>query len=311
LHWVVGDVAPADLDRARDAEYRQQTNERQRMWYVACTRARDLLVVPRLPGARSNSWFRVVRLDQGEIATLDTGALPPRLVRDAIGATNEQTLQAFTEQAAAVAASAPAIRWSQPSARDEDSLEPMDVTTVSDLAAVRARPTGAGPLRGTAIHRLLEEAIGDDLQPRKELVRERAQQLLAQLTARSPAEDTSMPDPDEVAATVVSVLALPDLAALLPHLQPEVAVWHADSEHELLAGRADAVVVADDEIVGVLDWKSDAAPSPEKSSRYTRQISDYVRATGALAGAIVYVTTGDVLWVGDRAGLLERLANIH
>ena len=36
--------------------------ERERLWYVACTRARELLIVPELPQAEQKSWARVVDL---------------------------------------------------------------------------------------------------------------------------------------------------------------------------------------------------------------------------------------------------------
>ena len=61
LHWILGGVMPPELAAARDEEKRQQTLEHQRMWYVACTRARDLLIIPHLPEASHNrgpeSWI--------------------------------------------------------------------------------------------------------------------------------------------------------------------------------------------------------------------------------------------------------------
>jgi CRISPR-associated exonuclease Cas4 len=88
---------------------------------------------------------------------------------------------------------------------------------------------------------------------------------------------------------------------------PEVAIWTDEGGGELLAGRADALVVLDDEVAGVVDWKSDFAPTLEDKDRYASQIADYVRATGAMAGAIVFVTTREVVWIGERAQLFERL----
>jgi ATP-dependent exoDNAse (exonuclease V) beta subunit len=52
LHWV-GDVVPPDLLLALASDDESLARERERLWYVACTRARELLVVPELPQERS------------------------------------------------------------------------------------------------------------------------------------------------------------------------------------------------------------------------------------------------------------------
>jgi CRISPR-associated exonuclease Cas4 len=48
---AVGGVTPPALAAAREEESRQESLRRERMWYVACTRARDLLIIPHLPAA--------------------------------------------------------------------------------------------------------------------------------------------------------------------------------------------------------------------------------------------------------------------
>ncbi len=62
LHWVLGGVMPPELAAAREEEKREELLEHQRMWYVACTRARDLLVIPHLPEASSQSWSKILDL---------------------------------------------------------------------------------------------------------------------------------------------------------------------------------------------------------------------------------------------------------
>jgi ATP-dependent exoDNAse (exonuclease V) beta subunit len=62
LHWVLGGVMPPELAAAREEEKREELLEHQRMWYVACTRARDLLVIPHLPKASSQSWSKILDL---------------------------------------------------------------------------------------------------------------------------------------------------------------------------------------------------------------------------------------------------------
>ncbi|MCU1233676.1 MAG: helicase [Candidatus Solibacter sp.] len=67
LHWVLGGVMPPALLAARDEEKREQMLERQRMWYVACTRAPDLLVIPHLPEASSQSWSKILNLGHASL----------------------------------------------------------------------------------------------------------------------------------------------------------------------------------------------------------------------------------------------------
>ena len=49
LHWMLGGVAPPDLAAARAEESKEEADQRERIWYVACTRARDLLISPTFP----------------------------------------------------------------------------------------------------------------------------------------------------------------------------------------------------------------------------------------------------------------------
>jgi ATP-dependent exoDNAse (exonuclease V) beta subunit len=154
---------------------------------------------------------------------------------------------------------------------------------------------------------LLEEVTIGDLPRTEAAIQSRAEALLAQLVSLATEDQVEVPEAAEVAKTAAAVFNIPDVGALLPHLVPEVAIWTDEGGGELLAARADALFVLDDEVVGVVDWKSDFAPRPEDKDRYASQIADYVRTTGAMAGAIVYVTTGEVLWIGDRQALMGRL----
>jgi hypothetical protein len=64
-----------------------------------------------------------------------------------------------------------------------------------------------------------------------------------------------------------------------------------------LAGRIDAVLLDADKPSVVLDWKSDIAPTDEEVRIHAGQLQDYLRATGAPRGALVYMTPGVVRWV--------------
>ena len=108
-------------------------------------------------------------------------------------------------------------------------------------------------------------------------------------------EAGAAPDPFEMAHTALKTLAFADVAALRPRLIPEITIWSGSAGGFLLAGRADSIAVEDGNIIAVLDWKSDVAPSREERSGYFGQLSEYLAATGARRGVLVYMSLGEVL----------------
>jgi ATP-dependent exoDNAse (exonuclease V) beta subunit len=308
LHWIVGGIAPASLDGARKEEERQQAFERQRMWYVVCTRARDLLVVPNLPTSRAASWYRAVRLDKLELTEINLDGLPERVAEDRPVEVNLQSAEKFAEQAAVVAMSAPKLTWRQPSLGEADRVPLLaDMLPSTELTQSRQLPVGAGPLGGTLLHKLTEEVFSGDLPCNLEVLRDRAEKLLGQLISKLPGAEMEMPDQTQVAACVRDIFSIGDVANVLPFLEAEVPVWHKDGQ-TLLAGRVDALIVREGKVLGVLDWKSDVMPSTDAKSQYVAQVADYLAITGAVAGAVVFMTTGELMWIGDRDALLAQLA---
>lgn len=54
----------------------------------------------------------------------------------------------------------------------------------------------------------------------------------------------------------------------------------------------------------VIDWKSNVAPGEADMRLHAGQLEDYLRATGAARGVVVYMTPGIVRWVSlNEAGL--------
>jgi hypothetical protein len=99
----------------------------------------------------------------------------------------------------------------------------------------------------------------------------------------------------EMASTVHRSLQLPDVAALRPRLQPEFRVYagvQAGQKMSLTAGIADAVG-SDDKgrVEAVIDWKSDVDPTPGQIEIYRAQVRDYLAATGAQLGLVVFLTS--------------------
>jgi ATP-dependent exoDNAse (exonuclease V) beta subunit len=91
-------VTPPALQAAREEESRQESLQRERMWYVACTRARDLLIIPDLPAASSQPWSKILDLGHQALPTLTLDHLPePVQMRPAVVA-NEQTPERFARK---------------------------------------------------------------------------------------------------------------------------------------------------------------------------------------------------------------------
>ena len=296
LHWILGETAPPDLAAARNEENRSETRQRERLWYVACTRARHLLIVPCLPSANSQSWCRIVDLDHQHLPELDLSQLPEASAEPAEPVTNEQTPERFAAEAEAVAAASPPLAWRRPSDHDLDRAVIVEgaVDPANETAEVAVVP-GAGRLRGILLHKLMEEFLTGELGEDAETVMGRAGDLLQQLFANE-RDARDVPEPAELATTALRILHLPEIAALRPNLVPELAVWSV-TEERLLAGRADATAYDGPTPTVVLDWKSDASPTPKDRAQYRGQLQEYMTAIGASQGAVVYMSLGEIAWV--------------
>lgn len=299
LHWVLGGVTPPGLIAAQAEEEESAARERERLWYVACTRARDLLVLPDLNGAGASTWARVVDLSATTLPELDLSVLA-RAPRIRPAATpNDQTIDVFEAQAAAVlAAAAPAITWRRPSDHDADRSEfqEIEVGEAAEDVLEAAEAIGAGRVRGILLHKLLEEMLTGELGTDTAAVRARASVLQDELRSLE-ADEVVHLDPDECTLTALRALALPDIAALWPSLQPEVPLYTTDTDGAFVAGRADAIVVTDGRIDVVVDWKSDLNPSAAERAAYVGQLSTYMRVTGAKRGVLVYISRDETTWL--------------
>jgi CRISPR-associated exonuclease Cas4 len=303
LHWVLGGLPPPHLADAQAEEAAGAARERERLWYVACTRARDLLVLPDLVGAEPSSWARILDLGTSRLPELEVAALQggsrPRVVPEP----NEQTSEVFAAEAAMVAAAASTVVWRRPSDHDPDlpDVEEMEAgEAVEDMDEAR-RPIGAGRVRGILLHKLMEELVTGELVAEPPIVATRAVELVEELRVLE-AGETTYPDPTECAATALRARAMPELESLWPSLHAEVPLFATDYDGALVAGRADALSVIDGRIEVVLDWKSDLDPSPAERAAYAEQIGVYLRVTAASRGALVYVSRGEVVWVRHDGG---------
>ncbi len=296
---------PFGYDEAQQAEQDELDRERVRLWYVATTRARDLLVLPNVIAERkSRMWSEVVPLDIESLPEIDLEELSPELPAVAGELVNEQTREVFADEARIIADGRQRIIWRSPS-RDEDIASPLasevEGEVFSDesgasLPAIGALSVQGGLQRGQLIHKLFEEVLTGECQESEADLIARAETLIGELGSAA-----NKLSPTELAACVRRGFALPQVAELRPRLVPECSVFGSriESDAELaFAGIADAV--AFDETGApevVIDWKSDVDPRPSQLKHYGEQVRAYLELTGAKRGLVVLVTIGRVLAV--------------
>lgn len=302
IHWIVGGIEPPELAAARAEEEFREARQRERLWYVATTRARDLLVIPELPGASSRSWSRVMDLGQKRLSELRTDSLQSPVASPSHSDTNQQTEAVFAAEAGRIEAASAPIIWDRPSERDPDRSADTIDSFVVDITTDGQRIIGAGALRGNVLHKLMEELLNRELRPVQDQVTQRASELLGQLqTLVDDDAEAGRPAPVEMAVTALRTLGLPELTPFVSRLVPEIPLWAA-SPPRFLAGRADAVVMEGDRIALVVDWKSDVNPDVMAQNAHAGQLRDYLVVTGAERGAVVYMSSGHVSWIEPRSG---------
>ncbi|MRX36935.1 UvrD-helicase domain-containing protein [Aminobacter sp. MDW-2] len=303
LHWVIGDVVPPDLLAALRADDESLRRERERLWYVACTRARELLIVPELPPAEQNSWARVVDLAHRALPELEVSHLAPAPATIVADSPNAQTAEVFASERAVVDETAVPLTWIRPSDHDRDRLPVAEVVALEAGEAPEVDgPVGAGRVRGLLLQKLMEEMLTGELSEDLADFVGRARMLLGELVL-DPTDQGALPDPEEIARTGWRTLQLPEVAALRDRLIPEWPVYGllaGRTEPSALAGRIDAIAFAGDAAEVVVDWKSDIDPTEADMRLHAVQLEDYLRATGAARGALVYMTPGTVRWVVPR-----------
>jgi CRISPR-associated exonuclease Cas4 len=296
LHWMLGGVAPPDLAAARAEESEEDADQRERIWYVACTRGRDILILPSIPQAAKDSWFSSINLRQNEIPEIDLSAFPEPTARPAPSSKNEQSADVFAAEQRRIDEKATPIVWRRPSDHDPDRLgDPLESVVIAEAVAEHPDIVGAGALRGIILHKLVEELLTGELVSTRKAATARADVLLSQLVSGG-GDDGPRPEPLEMAGTALRTLALPEIAVLKPYLVPELAIWAARDTY-LVAGRADALAIRENKIDVAIDWKSDMKPTTSIRAAYAGQLRDYLEATGTARGALVFMSLGEVVWV--------------
>lgn len=302
-------VTPEGYETARQAEKDELDRERIRLWYVAATRARELLVLPRLDVTPSKSaWIGLVDLSLADLPGLDVSHLPAGLASAGASADNTQTRASFVEEAEAINAAQARLTWLAPS-RDENAAgtvlreEETSLWTGSSDDPGPALETAAlvqgGRERGLILHKLMEEVLTGEVQEAEAALTKRAGELIRAL-GKAPAADAATGlSALELAACVTRTLALPEVKALRPELVAEFPVYSAqmsDGVEIAIVGIADALTLtAEGRPAVIVDWKSDVTPTAETLVHYRTQVRAYLDMTGAERGLIVLMTPGGVI----------------
>jgi exodeoxyribonuclease-5 len=304
-------IAPVGYEETREAEKAELDRERIRLWYVAATRARELLVIPRLDASASRSaWIELLDLSLASLPALDLSHLSIEVDAGVVSTLNAQTREIFAQEAARIADKHRHLTWVTPS-RDESTMGPVLQTAIPDLigpgedgdSLETERPIAVqgGRERGLVIHKLLEEVLTGETEDHRTSLIERAGALIQALGLPVAADPAKGLSDTEIAGCVERTLRLPQIAALRPTLLPEFPVYASDlldGEERATAGVTDATSFAvDGKPMVVIDWKSDVDPAPETLEHYRIQVGNYLRTTGAELGLIVFVTSGTIVSV--------------
>ena len=240
-------TAYADLRPWSDQEL---DRERVRLWYVATTRARDLLILPRHSAKLSdNCWAQIVDFGLASLAGIQSKIGKGRRTVAEVQE-NAQTRQSFAAMAAHIAELKHSLVWQRPS-RDE-----ADGASISSALPLFANPEDAeqsaeipvpavadSSTRGLILHKLIEELLNGELQSPE--IERRALELLRRLGVEPAADPKSGLSPAELAGTVMCTLNLPEIVRLRSRLVPEHRVFghRTNAEGEvLISGIADAIV---------------------------------------------------------------------
>ena len=307
VHFGIFGYDSRDYQMVREEEKEELRRERIRLWYVALTRARDMLLLPRQTERSNKDWFSLIDIDIESLPVLDTGPFEKSQWAEAAASRNGQDIATWRREAATIAGNQRVITWRQPS-RHEELLEPVDQAEkvfVGAEAILEEMPQSEAETqvrgsreRGSILHKLMEEVLTGETAECAQALQTRAAELIGQLALDDVADPEEGLCSVEMATTIERTLQLPVIAEIRPRLLPEFPVYASAVENTaacLTAGIADAVAVDETgRIDTVIDWKSDVVPAKELIEQYRNQLRDYLRATAAQRGLLVFLTSGRI-----------------
>jgi exodeoxyribonuclease-5 len=303
LHFGLKTLNPPEYELLKEVENRELGEERIRLLYVACTRARDLLVFPHYLGKLGNGWHKQVDLsldDLPEYPTLDLTEgerKPPALPM------NEQTPEVFRQEALRLVEQTRNIRWIQPSAVEFEEV-PLPAPPEDEFAESIPDVRGSAA-RGRVLHKLMEDILLGETRDDEAGLQTRAAELLRQLGENDHPNPSDGPSSLEITSTILRTLHLPVVSQYRQELQSEFGVFQLSlADRNDMVGRAGIVDAIAYNLEGapelVFDWKSDVAPTADTRQQHAAQVREYLGCTKAARGLVVYMTTGEVHTISGR-----------
>ena len=300
-------VEPADYGDIKTWNVEELARERVRLWYVAATRARDLLILPRHSAAlKDAAYAKIVDFDLPSLAAIDPKALGKPMPPPPAPPENQQTRDVFAEEGGEIIRSHRKIEWRQPSRSEAAALDKVEcqpvfgsAELVEDAVETPTISVAGGATRGTILHKLMEEVLNGETQDDLDALFARALELMAQLCVTPSDKASDGISPHELAQTIVRTLKIREIAELRPRLVPEHTIYGSEANDDgeiIVSGIADAVAYdAEGRIEVIVDWKSDVDIDAERLNSYRGQLGTYRRHTGAAHAFLVLMTTGKVI----------------
>ncbi len=281
-----GGCQPAGWDALVRQEEKKARAETRRLLYVACTRARDRLVIPRPPADADTGGFwkelvsRLPATDDADVRTVDAGAIPAPAVP---GRGRELWALASADGPDVVAARWETERRELVARAAERPYVPVAATRLAAAETPSAVPpgTGAGRDFGRLVHKLLE------LVPLDTSVESRPARLLAMAEALAPSYTLDPAAAADAAAQVARALALPlfERARRAGRAWRELRVWFPEAEY-LVEGMVDLAFEEEAQLV-VVDYKTDAITEEQavaQADHHARQLQLYGRGLAQALG---------------------------
>lgn len=321
LYCKVLKIAPAGYEAAMDKEKEELERERIRLWYVAATRARELLVLTRHDTVPSKSaWASLLDLDLANLPEPHLADWPAHAVVTNGLDSNYQTRERFAREAEAIAASQPQLCWLAPSRNEgtggavleEETIEIWTGTFDDQTHDLETSPqVQGGRERGLILHKLMEEVLTGETDAQLVSLIDRARELILALEQTPVADPATGLAAEELASCVTRTLELPEVAALRKFLLPEFVIYSAkaeDGQETATVGIADALTFTESGLPDVVvDWKSDVDPAPGALKHYQEQVQTYLDITHAMRGMIVFMSTGRVVEVRPTKALVDSI----
>lgn len=300
-------LLPEGLPEAKTAADSEDYNERVRLWYVATTRARDLLVIPHHEKQYGNQkhWCGLVNLkiEQAAVTSVpDNAAFVNRTTADV---ENGQDMASFATETVRIGALKAPIKRISPSRHEtspmmRDELSADDIIQFEPVINPEEMKTGS-PERGVVMHKLIEEILTGELEEDDASLLKRAEILCDQFRSTKADDLEKELEPVSMARQISQTLRIPEIQSMRSRLFPEIMTsmsTDVGGHENVTMGVIDAAEVMDDgRIRTIVDWKSDLHPTQSAIAHYRNQVRDYMKLNDTERGLIVFMSSGKVVEV--------------